>query len=163
MLAFTSLAILGGTQVFFLRDFLQGGDWYRMNTLFKFFMQVWLLLGLAAGIAVPRLWQAVFPRAKRDAEEEEASERSGWKRAGAVAWASALALLVVASLSYTAFGTPARISERMNGWRPAFGTLNGMDYMRQGSYTWPDGSNVIELKYDSKPSAGCWTTCAEIR
>src|SRR5690606_21483545 len=42
ILATTGLAILAGTQVIYLKDFLQGGDWYRMNTLFKFFIQVWV-------------------------------------------------------------------------------------------------------------------------
>ncbi len=46
----TGLALLAGTQIVFLKDFLQGGDWYRMNTLFKFFTQVWVLWGLGAAI-----------------------------------------------------------------------------------------------------------------
>ncbi len=123
LLSFASLAILAGTQVVFLRDFLQGGEWYRMNTLFKFFIQVWLLLGLAAAIAVPRLWRALLHPVKRPDADGAAEQRSWVRRAFAVGWASVLALLVLASLSFTAFGTPARLSQRLNGWRPAFGTL----------------------------------------
>ena len=59
LLGVTGLVILAGTQVVYLKDFLQGGDWYRMNTLFKFFIQVWVLWGLAAGMALPRLWGAL--------------------------------------------------------------------------------------------------------
>ncbi|OUC07666.1 hypothetical protein RY27_13520, partial [Litorilinea aerophila] len=53
LLTVVGLAILAGTQVVYLKDFLQGGDWYRMNTLFKFFNQVWVLWGMAAAVAVP--------------------------------------------------------------------------------------------------------------
>ena len=132
VLGATGLAILGGTQLFYLKDFLQGGDWYRMNTLFKFFVQVWVLWGLAAGLALPRLWAAS-------------------RRAGAglrLAWRTAVALLLVASSAYLVLGTPARLDQRMVGWRPAFGTLNGFAFMEQGSFTWPDDSNRIELGYD---------------
>jgi len=38
LLGVTGLAVLAGTQIVYLKDFLQGGDWYRMNTLFKFFI-----------------------------------------------------------------------------------------------------------------------------
>ena len=167
VLIFTSISILAGTQVVFLRDFLEGGDWYRMNTLFKFFMQVWVLFGLATAIAVPRLWRALFP-AKRPARladdamggsgqaaaaetADAAASQPSWTVPGrilAATWVVVLILLFAASLTFTAFGTPARSAQRMTGWRPPFGTLNGMDYMRNGSYTWPDQSNVIELKYD---------------
>ena len=34
-----------GIEIFFLRDWLQGGSSYRMNTLFKFGIQVWIILG----------------------------------------------------------------------------------------------------------------------
>jgi uncharacterized membrane protein len=37
---------------------------------------------------------------------------------------------------------------RMVGWRPPLGTLNGLEFMRAGSYSWPDAANVIELSYD---------------
>ena len=51
LLTVTGLAILAGTQVVYLKDFLHGSDWYRMNTLFKFFSQVWVIWGVAAAIA----------------------------------------------------------------------------------------------------------------
>jgi uncharacterized membrane protein len=36
----------------------------------------------------------------------------------------------------------------MPGWRPEVGTLNGLDFMREGAYAWPDFNNVIELRYE---------------
>jgi uncharacterized membrane protein len=57
-------------------------------------------------------------------------------------------LLIVASSVYVLFGTPARLSQRFVGWVPPFGTLNGMAYMQQGRYAWPNDSHWIELSYD---------------
>ncbi len=65
-----------------------------------------------------------------------------------LAWAVAFGLLLLASLAYPILGTPARLDQRMPGWRPEVGTLNGLDFMRQGSYSWPDFNNVIELRYE---------------
>ena len=56
LLAATGLAVLAGTQVVYLKDHLQGGDAYRMNTLFKFYNQAWVLWGVAAAIALPRIF-----------------------------------------------------------------------------------------------------------
>jgi uncharacterized membrane protein len=158
LLATTGLAILAGTQVVYLKDFLQGSDWYRMNTLFKFFVQVWVLWGLAAAIALPRLWQAATASMARqermrpgvDTAESETLRPNFWldgRRAPAL-WQTIVVVLLVASLAYVVLGTPARLSQRLIGWRPAFGTLNALDYMVQGSYTWPDDSNRIVLASD---------------
>jgi hypothetical protein len=62
----------------------------------------------------------------------------------------------VACLAYPIYGTPARLDMRMVGWRPPFGTLNGLEYMREGSYTWGGRDQYnqdlpetrIELRYD---------------
>ena len=48
------LAVVAGIEIVYLRDFLEGSDWYRMNTLFKFSIPAWLLLALAAGADAPR-------------------------------------------------------------------------------------------------------------
>ncbi|MCS6827327.1 MAG: DUF2298 domain-containing protein [Caldilinea sp.] len=162
VLTATGLAILAGTQVFYLKDFLNGSDYYRMNTLFKFFSQVWVIWGVAAAIATPRLLDALFPdRVRERAGEQERIEapslspailNSPYARARSfslrLAWAVVFALLLLAGLAYPILGTPARLEQRMPGWRPEVGTLNGLDFMRQGSYSWPDSNNVIELRYE---------------
>ncbi len=180
VLTATGLAILAGTQVFYLKDFLNGSDYYRMNTLFKFFSQAWVIWGVAAAIATPRLLDALFPDGGRKSERvgEVESERVGEVESGRgeegekegtpspfsrashssyarirsflprLAWAVAFGLLLLASLAYPILGTPARLDQRMPGWRPEVGTLNGLDFMRQGSYSWPDFNNVIELRYE---------------
>jgi uncharacterized membrane protein len=43
-------------EVVYLKDVFQGGPNYRMNTVFKFDYQGWLLLGLAASYATYRAW-----------------------------------------------------------------------------------------------------------
>lgn len=170
LLTVTGLAILAGTQVFYLKDFLQGGDWYRMNTLFKFFSQVWVIWGIAAAIALPRLWAGLFGTGADDMRFAEKSLADTSTQGGhpvtdqqnighlqdrhpgfllfRIGWATVFFVLLGASLVYVAWGTPARLEQRFVGWQPEFGTLNGMDFMKQGTYTWPDPSNVIELKYD---------------
>jgi YYY domain-containing protein len=144
LLTVTGLAILAGTQVVYLKDFLQGGDWYRMNTLFKFFSQVWVIWGVAAAIALPRLWSG-FVSGKSIRNQDSSTKPNRFWR---YAWAGLLFVLVAASLAYPLFGTPARVDQRLVGWRPPIGSLNGLAYMEEGSYTWPDAGNRVELQYD---------------
>lgn len=141
MLGATGLALLAGTQVVYLKDFLDGSDYYRMNTLFKFFNQAWVLWGVMAAIATPRLideWIAPLVKTKS----------SALQRGFRYGWVTVFVILLAASLAYPILGTPARLDQRMPGWRPPIGTLNGLDFMREGSYQWPDFNNTIELSYE---------------
>ena len=159
LLAATGLAVLAGTQVIYLKDHLQGGDAYRMNTLFKFYNQVWVLWGIAAAIALPRIFSRFesMLRGRRTAEDLPfvpagcGQMRPQFKvalEAVRGAWGTVFFVLLCASLVYPLLGTPSRLSQRFPGWRPPIGTLNGMAFMENGVYHWPDSNNAIELRYD---------------
>ena len=60
------LGILGSIEPVYLRDFLDGGDWSCMNTVFKFGMPAWLLLGLAGSVMLPRRLARNLCRDPRD-------------------------------------------------------------------------------------------------
>lgn len=154
LLAVTGWAILAGTQVFYLKDHLQGGDAYRMNTLFKFFNQVWVIWGIATAIAVSRLWHSsvVHTHAENFATLSNTFKNTLPVSVKRFAWSSLFFILLMASIAYPVWGTPARLDVRFPGWRPSFGTLNGMDYMEHGVYSWQRDSNTprvdIDLAYD---------------
>jgi len=126
------LGILAGTELVYLRDFLAGGEWYRMNTLFKFSVPAWLFLGLVGGVMLPRAWAA-------------AGRRPAWLR---VPWQALAVLLLAAGLMFLPLGIPSRVGDRFPGPRPAIGTLDGTAFMTVGRYNWPDGDHTIELAYD---------------
>ncbi len=132
-LAFLALGILLGCEIVFLKDFLQGGDHYRMNTIFKFYTQAWVLLALVAGVSLPRLW-GWFSSVRR--------RRLGY------AWKGAFALLFASSTVFVSLGTLQRVDDRFPGARPPWGTLDGSEFMTVGSYTWPDQTNRIQLVHD---------------
>jgi len=133
LLIFTGLLLLLGVEFVFLRDFLGGGEYYRMNTLFKFFIQVWVMFGLVAAVTLPRLWEWAF----------------GWPLLQQIIWRSVTMILLLAGLVYPLFGTQTRLDDRFPGQqnRPPIGTLDGLAYMTTGVFEWPAG-NPIELKYD---------------
>jgi YYY domain-containing protein len=133
VLVFTGLLVLLGVEIFYLKDHLDGGVAFRMNTLFKFYTQVWVLFGLGLGAALPRMWAAV----------------GRWRSAvGRGLWTGAFALLLCGSLVYTVLGTPVRVRDRFPGERPPVGTLDGLAFMTVGRFSWPDEDHPIELKWD---------------
>ena len=97
-LVFTSFLLLVGVELFYLKDHLDGDTlgWWRMNTLFKFHLQVWVMLGVALGASLPEVWQAV-----------ERWRWWGWRWA----WTAVLGALLVAVSIFALVGTPARVCD----------------------------------------------------
>ena len=127
------LAMWLGMQILFVKDFLQAGGYFRMNTVFKFSVQAWVLASLIAAMVLPGMWSQV----------------RGWLGPGrAAASAAPLGALLLVSLVFPLLGTPFRLADRFRNGTPPTGTLNGLDYMRTGIYHWPDDQTPIHLRYD---------------
>ena len=108
-LVFLALALGIGIGVDLVR--LQG-DIGRMNTLFKYYLEAWVLLSLASAAMLANLLQGSFLR----------------RRWAAGLWLGALALLLAGSLIYTVLGTRSRLADRF-AILPL--TLDGTAYMAQ--------------------------------
>ncbi|MGI5916970.1 MAG: DUF2298 domain-containing protein [Anaerolineae bacterium] len=130
---FVALGILSGIEFVTMRDFLAGGEWARMNTVFKFSIQAWVLLGITGGSALPALWR-------------------GWGRG----LRGVFIVLLAASLLYPLLAVSARVEERFPGERPPRNTLDGTAYMTVGVYHWPDEDHSIVLRHDREALAWLW-------
>jgi YYY domain-containing protein len=140
ILAALGLGILVGLELVYVRDFLEGSDWYRMNTVFKLSVPAWLFLGLALGVMLGQWWED--HRISDDRMQVGARSLLRWF------WRVAVVGMLVVSSAFLLFGIHARVLDRFPGRRPAIGTLDGTAYMTVGTYTWPDPGHVIELAYD---------------
>jgi YYY domain-containing protein len=104
------------------------GDISRMNTVFKFYLQVWVLFALAGAAAASLVWERIgtVPR--------------GWRRA----WRWGFVGLFAAVLLYPLIATPVRIGDRF-ATSPGQ-TLDGMAYMNEAGII--DGETRIAFAWD---------------
>lgn len=120
-----------GTGLFltlFVEVIVLQGDISRMNTVFKFYMQAWVLLALGAALALG--WSLDALR--------------NWSPTWRGIWQFASAFFLVCGILFMLFGVTAKMRDRMSEDAPL--TLDGMAYM-QTAYTF-DQDQRIELKFD---------------
>ncbi len=86
------LCITLGQEVVYVRDFLDGGDYYRMNTVFKFSMQAWLCFAIGGALAVQHIYRNL----------------GGILR---YAWSVALVMVVLGCSVFLFAGTASRIND----------------------------------------------------
>jgi YYY domain-containing protein len=114
-----------GIEVVFLRDNFQ----MRMNTLFKFYYQIWVLWALVAAYGLWRTLYAAFrvveERVGRGRVVATSAAPVG-ARVLAVAWAGVFGLLVLSGLMYSYYGTMSR----QVGAQPNFRGLDGSTHFK---------------------------------
>ena len=110
------------------------GDIGRMNTLFKYYLAVWVLLALAAAYM---LWHML-----------DRGVLGGRPRLVGVAWMAVVALLVCSSLIYTVWAPKDRLSVRFS---PIPLTLDGAAYMESAVHQPRGGEHLppMDLKWDA--------------
>ena len=122
-LVLLGLAMSLGVEVIVLQ-----GDIGRMNTVFKFYLQVWLMWGVAAAVALAWL----LPRLER------------W-RSGRGWWLGGLALLLACAALYPPLAASAKVRDRFD---PDLGPgLDGWAYMQTAHYFDPNNAQY-DLKWD---------------
>jgi uncharacterized membrane protein len=107
------------------------GDVGRMNTVFKFYMQAWVLFAVGGAVALGWLARRV--------------NRDRFLRRWRIPWLGAAALLVLAAASYPLLATEAKVGLRFVNL-PL--TLDGMAYMDHARYN--DRDRDLNLPADAE-------------
>ncbi len=133
MMVMIAFFLIFGCEVLFIKDHFSDSALYRMNTVFKFHYQVWILLSLAAGPLLKWLMENQWPR------------WVSWKRA---IWLGAAIFAFVGAAFYPILTFTAR----MRGSSPDMATMNGETYYE---HTYPvDYQAAIWIKQNIKPLGG---------
>jgi len=146
-------------EVVFLVDNLADTPFFRMNTVFKFYNQLWVLFGVAIGALVALAVDRAMPTIATSAETRDSAtdtratsetqplatqpRRSRHSTVGHYAgWTVAVAVVaVVISLAYPLTATMPRLETR---FAPGLGsrTLNALDWMNYGTVPLTDGGEL---------------------
>ncbi len=120
----TALVLTLFVEVFVLR-----GDIARMNTVFKFYLQVWVFLALSAAFGAVWLWRFLLTR--KDS-------------VGLQLWKYTLLLMFAFTAMYPLLAGTAKIDDRISSRAKL--TLDGMQYMQSSFYV--DEGKELDLSQD---------------
>ena len=133
-LCFLALGIIAGCEIVYFKD-SYGDKLHRMNTIFKFYIQAWPLLGIGAVALAARAWEATSARRRRPL-------------------AFALLIAVGAALLYPAAATLSRLRQKDGPFsldsrhalgRRNAGDLQAIEWLRKNA---PAGTVVLEASGD---------------
>ena len=131
--AFVALSVGTALSIVIGLDFVRvEGDIERMNSVFKFYMQVWVLLALGSAFLVWRMTGSLFGV---PAQTRKLSR----------AWLGGLVALVVCAAVFTVLGTQDRLRDRFDADRVSL-TLDGLAYVPGTTYL--DREGPIDLEAD---------------
>ena len=112
------------------------GDIDRMNTVFKFYFQAWIILGLVAAFG---FWKILV------------TGRLVFSSLSHKSFLAVATVLIIGSLIYPVFGTHARVSDRFSVTQL---TLDGSEYMWKAIYN--DNKGSVRLKWDREALDWFW-------
>jgi uncharacterized membrane protein len=170
LLAAAAAFVGAGVELFVVADDLIGTTAYRMNTIFKFYNQLWVLLALAgaASIAVMLRASGLLRRTRAtsapagDAGAAEPIEApaapltpSGACRAWAVAGVALSVVVIAASLVYPILAISPRLHQRFTD-QLGTGGLDALDWMRYGTVASYGPNGPAPIRYDGDLAAVEW-------
>jgi uncharacterized membrane protein len=161
LLAAAAFFTAAGTEIIVVADDLIGTAAYRMNTVFKFYNQVWVLLGLVSATLIAvmiresgvgsRESEGLASRAAAVLRPPTSDLRSVWPRV-----AAALTLLVLlAALTYPVLATGPRLEQRFTPGTPV-GSLDAFAWMESGTVPVVGSSADDEIAYAGDADAIAW-------
>ncbi|HMA37297.1 MAG TPA: DUF2298 domain-containing protein [Chloroflexia bacterium] len=146
LLLAAALAATLGVELFYVADFLQDTEWFRMNTIFKFSMQAWLLFGCGTTIALYSLSRPPPPRPL---------PRPGGGVLLRLIWLGLLGGLLAAAGIFVVAGTQSRLEERFPV-RPPGPTLDGTAFMAGNSFPWGPITHTVTVTLGDDQAAYTW-------
>jgi uncharacterized membrane protein/sugar lactone lactonase YvrE len=134
LLALCAVGITAGCELVFVRDFYQGGEHRRFNTIFKFYIQAWFMFAIASAYLLA-VRSRIRVRFYKHNLTKYLVRTSGW------VWNLVFLFLLAGTLIFTFRGVRARHHNRdfQQGWRYAGRdqttdrplTLDGWAYMKR--------------------------------
>lgn len=140
-----------GVEVLVVADDLIGTPAYRMNTVFKFYNQIWILLALAsASLLTVMIGIVVRSLQKHDIVGPDI-DRVAWARLGV----TIATLALVAAMVYPVLATVPRLEQRFFPGSP-LGSLDALAWMSAGTVPVFASSDVEAINYAGDAEAIAW-------
>jgi YYY domain-containing protein len=134
-----AFALALGVEFVYIRDAANGTLFFRLNTVFKFYMQIWTCLALGSVLGLSTFVGGFRRRARLGAEMRAPGARSVLASGLRLGWLLSFVALLAASLVFLGAGTVDRVADPQRwaalvappaGIQPDGLSLDGMAYMR---------------------------------